>query len=67
MDCDPTFGGKYGRLERKLRIPLDRKQYGMCRDYGRWEGTNYKGHRFASGLYWTFDGTHWYLFRTRLR
>lgn len=65
--CDPTFGGTYANLVRKLYIPRDRRQYGMCRNYGRWNGTSYRGHRFPRGLFWTFDGTHWYLFATRRR
>jgi len=66
-NCDPTFGGRYADLVRKLYIPRDRRQYGMCRNWGRWNGTRYRGFRFRSGLYWTYDGTHWYLFATRLR
>jgi len=66
-NCDPTFGGRYAGLVRKIYLPRDRRQYGMCRNYGRWNGTSYRGHRFPRGLFWTFDGTHWYLFARRVR
>jgi len=66
-NCDPTFGGRYANLVRKIHMPRDRRQYGSCRNYGRWNGTSYRGHRFPRGLFWTFDGTHWYLFATRSR
>lgn len=66
-NCDPTFGGRYASLVRKIYMPRDRRQYGMCRNYGPWNGTSYRGHRFPRGLFWTFDGTHWYLFARRVR
>jgi len=66
-NCDPTFGGRYAGLVRKIYLPRDRRQYGMCRNYGRWNGTSYRGHRFPRGLFWTYDGTHWYLFARRVR
>ena len=38
-NCDPTFGGRYANLVRKIYLPGDRRQYGMCRNYGLWNGT----------------------------
>lgn len=60
--CDPTFGGKYGILLRRLNIPSDRGQYGDCRDYGRWSGSSYKGFsNLPPGAYWTYSYPHWYV------
>lgn len=60
--CDPSFGGKYDVLLRRLRIPSDRGQYGECHDYGTWSGTAYKGHaNLPPGAYWTYSHPHWYV------
>ncbi len=66
QSCDPTFGGKYGVLLRRLRIPSDRGQYGACRDYGSWSGTSYKGHtNLPPGAYWTYSYPYWYVWARR--
>ncbi len=64
--CDPSFGGKYSGLIRQLAIPEDARQYGTCRDYGRWAGTSYKGHsNLPPNAYWTYSAPNWYVWARR--
>lgn len=60
--CDPTFGGKYHGLIRRLRIAEDEGQYGPCRDYGAWQGNSYKGHtNLPPNAFWTYSAPYWYV------
>jgi hypothetical protein len=59
--CDPSFGGKYTGLLRRIRVPGDVQQYGRCRDYGRWSGYSYRGYTNLPNGYWTYSAPHWYI------
>ena len=64
--CDPSFGGKYSGLLRQLPIPEDEGQYGKCRDYGAWSGTEYKGHtNLPPTAFWTYSAPNWYVWARR--
>lgn len=64
--CDPSFGGKYSGLLRQLAIPEDEAQYGKCRDYGPWNGTEYKGHaNLPPNAFWTYRAPNWYVWAQR--
>lgn len=64
--CDPSFGGKYSGLLRQLAIPEDEAQYGKCRDYGPWNGSEYKGHtNLPAGAFWTYSAPNWYVWARR--
>ncbi len=64
--CDPSFRGKYSGLLRRIHVPQDRRQYGSCRDYGRWTGSSYKGHHnLPRSAYWTYSAPYWYIWARR--
>ncbi|MCW5774746.1 MAG: hypothetical protein KIT16_24080 [Rhodospirillaceae bacterium] len=64
--CDPSFGGKYTGLVRRLEIPEDERQYGRCKDYGAWSGTDYKGHtNLPPHAFWTYSAPYWYVWANR--
>jgi hypothetical protein len=67
ITCDPTYGGKYSGLLRKLNIPADLRQYGRCRDYGRWGSSSYRGfNNLPRGAFWTYSFPHWYLWARKV-
>lgn len=63
--CSPSWNGKYSGLIAKLNIPGDKGQYGACKNYGKWNASNYKGHSVPSGSYWVYKAPHWYVWRNR--
>ena len=63
--CDPSFGGKYQTLLRRLHVPGDVRQYGTCRDYGRWSGYSYRGYTNLPNGYWTYASPYWYIWQSR--
>lgn len=63
--CDPTFGGKYAILLRRLAIPGDRGQYGNCRDYGRWSGNSYRGYSNLPNGFWVYSYPYWIIWARR--
>ncbi len=63
--CDPSFGGKYRVLQRRIPVPGDAGQYGACKDYGRWSGNSYKGFSNLPNGYWTYSAPHWYIWAQR--
>lgn len=57
---------RYAGLMRRLYIPQDRGQYGICREWGRWSGTSYRGYRnLPRGAYWVWRAPYWYIYRRR--
>ncbi|MCZ6863296.1 MAG: LCCL domain-containing protein [Alphaproteobacteria bacterium] len=65
--CDPSFGGKYVNLLRRIRVPQDRRRYGLCRNYGRYSGSSWAGYRNLPAGYWTYKYPHWYIWGRRTR
>ena len=65
--CDPSFGGKYVSLLRRISVPRDRRRYGLCRDYGRYSGSSWAGYRNLPPGYWTYKYPHWYIWGRRTR
>jgi len=63
--CDPSFGGKYVNLLRRISVPNDRQRYGLCRDYGRYSGSSWAGYRNLPRGYWTYKYPHWYIWGRR--
>ncbi len=56
-----TCGGKYSNLLDKLEVPDDFETYGNFRDFGWWEGTEYKEHTGLPHAHWVYVYPHWYL------
>jgi len=65
--CNPSFGGKYVNLLRRISVPQDRRRYGLCRDYGRYSGSSWAGYRNLPSGYWTYKYPHWYIWGRRTR
>ncbi len=65
--CDPSFGGKYVSLLRRISVPQDRRRYGLCRDYGRYSGSSWAAYRNLPAGYWTYKYPHWYIWGQRTR
>jgi hypothetical protein len=65
--CDPSFGGKYVTLLRRIYVPQDARRYGRCRDYGRYTGSSWAGHHNLPPGYWTYRYPHWYIWSRRTR
>ena len=65
--CDPSVGGKYANLLRRIRVPRDVRRYGRCRDYGRYSGSSWAGHRNLPPGYWVYSFPHWYIWARRTR
>lgn len=58
---------RYSGLMRRLYIPQDRGQYGVCREWGRWSGRSYRGYRnLPRGAYWVWRAPYWYIYRRRV-
>ncbi len=60
--CDTTMGGKYSDKLRTVSVPDDVREYGKCRDYGWWSGTEYKGHKNLPPGYWVYDAPNWVIY-----
>jgi len=63
--CSSSWGGKYTGYVLKMHVPEDRHQYGACNDYGRWNGTAYKGRQVPRGSFWVYKYPYWYVWRVR--
>jgi hypothetical protein len=55
----------YRGLMRRLYIPRDRRQYGLCREWGIWTGNSYRGHHNLPRGYWVWRAPYWYIYRRR--
>lgn len=64
-DCTPDWRGKYSGYVLKMHVPEDVRQYGYCNDYGRWNGTRYRGRHVPPGSYWVYKYPYWYVWRVR--
>jgi hypothetical protein len=62
---DPTFGGKYSGVLRRLEVAQDRSRYGACNDYGAWSGNAYAGHANLPNGYWVYSYPHWIIYGNR--
>jgi len=65
--CDPSVGGKYQTLLRRIRVPRDARRYGRCRDYGRYSGSSWAGFRNLPPGFWVYSFPHWYIWSRRTR
>jgi len=63
--CTPNWSGKYSGYVLKMYVPEDLRQYGRCNDYGRWNGSAYKGRTVPTGSYWVYVYPYWYVWRVR--
>ncbi len=62
---DPTFGGKYSSVLRRLDVPQDRDRYGGCNDYGAWSGDSYAGYSSLPNGFWVYSYPHWIIYANR--
>jgi len=65
--CDPSIGGKYAGLLRRIRVPSDLRRYGRCRDYGRSSSRSWGGYRNLPPGYWVYSYPNWYIWSRRTR
>jgi Ca-activated chloride channel family protein len=56
-----SVNGKYRELLDKLEASEDLAIYGPYHDYGRWEGTAYRGREGLPPGYWVYVHPHWYI------
>lgn len=59
--CDPSMGGKYVNLLRRIQVTDDVNHYGKCKDSGKWNGTKYKGYDNLPKGYWVYMYPDWYI------
>jgi Ca-activated chloride channel homolog len=53
--------GKYKTLLRQIEVADDQPTYGEFKDFGRWEGHEYKTHQNLPSGYWVYVAPHWYI------
>jgi hypothetical protein len=56
-----SVNGKYKNLLRIIEAPEDSATHGVFDDYGRWEGTSYRGQNNLPQGYWVYVAPHWYI------
>ncbi len=56
-----SCSGKYKTLLRQIEAPDDQPSYGEFKDYGRWEGHEYKTLKNLPSGYWVYSAPHWYI------
>jgi hypothetical protein len=59
--CTPDFGGKYSKLLGSISVPEDVADHGPCKEFGRWGGGYYAGHRNTPEGYWVYVAPNWYI------
>jgi Ca-activated chloride channel family protein len=60
-EAKASVNGKYKNLLRIIDAPDDSSAYGGFSDYGRWEGTSYRGQNNLPQGYWVYVAPHWYI------
>jgi hypothetical protein len=58
---DPSVGGKYRNLLRRIEVEQDKNGYGVFSDYGYYTGTSYAGYNDLPVGYWVYVYPHWYI------
>ena len=56
-----SCSGKYKTLLRRIEVADDQPLYGDFKDYGRWDGAEYKTHQHLPHGYWVYVAPHWYI------
>ena len=56
-----SCSGKYKTLLRQIEAADDQPTYGDFKDFGRWEGAEYKAHKNLPSGYWVYAAPHWYI------
>lgn len=56
-----SCSGKYKTLLRRIEVADDISLYGDLKDWGRWEGAEYKSHQNLPRGYWVYVAPHWYI------
>lgn len=56
-----SCSGKYKTLLRRIEVPDDQPTYGEFKDFGRWNGAEYKVHKNLPSGYWVYAAPHWYI------
>ena len=57
---EASVNGKYYNLKQVLSCPSDISQYGIFKDYGKWNGGPWCGQQGESG-YWVWVAPNWYV------
>ncbi len=60
-EAKASVNGKYKNLLRIIEAPEDGASHGTFDDYGRWEGTSYRGQNNLPQGYWVYVAPHWYI------
>jgi Ca-activated chloride channel family protein len=60
-EAKASLNGKYKNLLRIIDAPDDSSAYGDFSDFGRWEGTSYRGQNNLPQGYWVYVAPHWYI------
>ena len=53
--------GKYQTLLRRIEVTEDQSTYGEFKDFGRWEGVEYRNHKSLPHGYWVYVAPHWHI------
>ncbi|MDA1161204.1 MAG: von Willebrand factor type A domain-containing protein, partial [Planctomycetota bacterium] len=56
-----SVDGKYRRLVKKIEVRDDFQRFGAFNDYGRWDGTEYAGHKDLPPGNWVYVYPNWYI------
>lgn len=59
--------GKYSNLLKKLHVKYDYLSYGEFSDFGKWDQTQYAGHKDLPPGYWVYVYPNWYIFKQLAR
>jgi secreted protein with Ig-like and vWFA domain len=60
-EAKASVNGKYKNLLRIVEAPEDSAAHGEWNDYGRWDGTSYRGQNNLPQGYWVYVAPHWYI------
>ena len=58
-----TVNGKYSGLLKVLRVPEDGNEFGEFRDWGLWEGSEYKEFKELPKGYWVYVSPYWFIWK----
>src|SRR5262249_52415067 len=58
----PGENKEHGPLLMKIPVPEDEASYGKYNKYGKWTGTEYKGHKNLPPAFWIYEAPYWNLY-----
>ena len=60
-EAKASVNGRYKNLLRIIEAPEDSAAYGSFSDFGRWEGTSYRGLDNLPQGYWVYVAPYWFI------